>query len=87
LVIYPFIQKKAAEKRELEAAKQDVVRVDDLLTFRQFTKKAADDVIDVRIFRSGSVALPFLLVGFDSMTKMSGVRRGQERCTKISSPT
>ncbi|KAH9082282.1 coatomer beta subunit [Lactarius deliciosus] len=39
-------EKKAAEKRELEAAKQDVVRVDDLLTFRQFTKKAADDVID-----------------------------------------
>lgn len=49
----PFAQKKAAEKRELEAAKQDVVRVDDLLTFRQFTKKAADDVIDVRILRSG----------------------------------
>jgi coatomer subunit beta len=53
LVTYPFAQKKAAEKRELEAAKQDVVRVDDLLTFRQFTKKAADDVIDVRISRSG----------------------------------
>ena len=53
LVTYTFAQKKAAEKRELEAAKQDVVRVDDLLTFRQFTKKAADDVIDVRIPRSG----------------------------------
>ena len=52
LVTYLFAQKKAAEKRELEAAKQDVVRVDDLLTFRQFTKKAADDVIDVRILRS-----------------------------------
>jgi coatomer subunit beta len=43
-------QKKAAEKRELEAAKQDVVQVDDLLTFRQFTKKAADDALDVCIF-------------------------------------
>ncbi|KAI0307627.1 coatomer beta subunit [Multifurca ochricompacta] len=39
-------EKKAAENRELEAAKQDVVQVDDLLTFRQFTKKAGDDVID-----------------------------------------
>ncbi|KAI0005525.1 coatomer beta subunit [Russula compacta] len=39
-------EKKAAEKRELEAAKQDVVQVDDLLTFRQFTRKGADDVID-----------------------------------------
>jgi len=39
-------EKKAAEKRELDAAKQDVVQVDDLLTFRQFTRKAADDVID-----------------------------------------
>ncbi|KAI0271474.1 coatomer beta subunit [Gloeopeniophorella convolvens] len=39
-------EKKAAEKRELEAPKQDIVQVDDLLTFRQFTKKAADDVID-----------------------------------------
>jgi len=27
--------------------KQDVVQVDDMLTFRQFTKKAADDVLDV----------------------------------------
>jgi coatomer subunit beta len=43
-------QKKAAEKRELEVAKQDVVQVDDLLTFRQFTKKAADDALDVCIF-------------------------------------
>ena len=53
-MIYLSAQKKAAEKRELEAAKQDVVRVDDLLTFRQFTKKAADDGIDVRIPSSGS---------------------------------
>jgi hypothetical protein len=38
-----------AEKRELEASKQDVVQIDDLLTFRQFTKKGADDAIDVCI--------------------------------------
>jgi hypothetical protein len=61
IVTYLFVQKKAAEKRELEAAKQDVVRVDDLLTFRQFTKKAADDVIDVRIPNSGLKRCHFYL--------------------------
>ncbi|THH18996.1 hypothetical protein EW146_g2085 [Bondarzewia mesenterica] len=39
-------EKKAAEKRELEASKENVIQVDDLLTFRQFSKKTADDVID-----------------------------------------
>ncbi|KAH8111863.1 coatomer protein [Phellopilus nigrolimitatus] len=38
-------EKKAAEKKEKET-KANVVQVDDLLTFRQFSKKAADDVID-----------------------------------------
>ena len=85
LVAHIFAQKKAAEKRELEAAKQDVVRVDDLLTFRQFTKKAADDVIDVRIPGFGSKRCR-LHDGFDSTTKTLGVRRGQETCTRISSP-
>ena len=40
-------QKKAAEKKEKET-KKTIVQCDDLLTFRQFSKKAADDVIDVR---------------------------------------
>ena len=44
------MQKKAAEKRELEATKESTIQVDDLLTFRQFSK-AADDVIDVRYLR------------------------------------
>ncbi|KAI0652316.1 coatomer protein [Trametes meyenii] len=39
-------EKKAAEKRESEKAKAAIVQVDDLLSFRQFSKKAADDVID-----------------------------------------
>lgn len=39
-------QKKAAEKKEKES-KVTIVQVDDLLTFRQFSKKAADDAIDV----------------------------------------
>lgn len=32
-------QKKAAEKKEAENTKEHVVQVDDLLTFRQFSKK------------------------------------------------
>lgn len=43
-------EKKAAEKKEAEAAKKSVVQVDDLLTFRQFSKKAADDIVDVRMW-------------------------------------
>ncbi|EJF67089.1 coatomer protein [Dichomitus squalens LYAD-421 SS1] len=39
-------EKKAAEKKESEKAKAAIVQVDDLLTFRQFSKRAADDVID-----------------------------------------
>ncbi|CCM03790.1 uncharacterized protein FIBRA_05938 [Fibroporia radiculosa] len=39
-------EKKAAEKKEQESAKAKIVQVDDLLTFRQFTKRVADDVID-----------------------------------------
>jgi hypothetical protein len=42
------LQKKAAEKKEAESSKAAIVQVDDLLSFRQFSKKAADDVIDVR---------------------------------------
>ena len=43
------LQKKAAEKKESEQAKAKIIQVDDLLSFRQFSKKAADDVIDVSI--------------------------------------
>ncbi|KAF9817775.1 hypothetical protein IEO21_03234 [Rhodonia placenta] len=39
-------EKKAAEKKEQESAKVKIVQVDDLLTFRQFSKKPADDMID-----------------------------------------
>ncbi|KII93074.1 hypothetical protein PLICRDRAFT_35248 [Plicaturopsis crispa FD-325 SS-3] len=40
------LEKKAAEKRELESPKVAAVQVDDLLSFRQFSKKSADDAID-----------------------------------------
>ncbi|OAX38117.1 Coatomer, beta subunit [Rhizopogon vinicolor AM-OR11-026] len=39
-------EKKAAEKKESESTQDHVVQVDDLLTFRQFSKKSADDPID-----------------------------------------
>jgi len=38
-------EKKAAEKRAQEA-KRDAVQVDDLLSFRQFAKKATGDVVE-----------------------------------------
>ena len=41
-------EKKAAEKKEQESTKPAAIQVDDLLTFRQFSKKAADDIIDDR---------------------------------------
>ena len=40
-------EKKAAEKKEQESTKKVQVQVDDLLTFRQFSKKAAEDIVDV----------------------------------------
>ncbi|KAK0467332.1 coatomer protein [Desarmillaria tabescens] len=39
-------EKRALEKKETEATKTAVVQVDDLLTFRQFSKKTNDDTID-----------------------------------------
>ncbi|KAL6307672.1 coatomer protein [Sparassis latifolia] len=39
-------EKKAAEKREQESAKEKIVQVDDLLTFRQFSKKPVEEVFD-----------------------------------------
>ncbi|EGN93580.1 hypothetical protein SERLA73DRAFT_97514 [Serpula lacrymans var. lacrymans S7.3] len=39
-------EKKAAEKKEVETTKTAAVQVDDLLTFRQFSRKSADDPID-----------------------------------------
>jgi coatomer subunit beta len=41
-------EKRAQEKKAVENEKKKVVQVDDLLTFRQFSKKTADDSIDVR---------------------------------------
>jgi coatomer subunit beta len=45
-------QKRAAEKKEAETTKAVVVQVDDLLSFRQFSKKTADEAIDVRLLLS-----------------------------------
>jgi len=39
-------EKRAAEKKEAESTKESIVQVDDLLNFRQFSKKSADDAIN-----------------------------------------
>ncbi|KAF7359278.1 Coatomer subunit beta [Mycena sanguinolenta] len=39
-------EKRALEKKEAESTKVAAVQVDDLLTFRQFSKKTADEAID-----------------------------------------
>ncbi|KAG6380555.1 adaptin N terminal region-domain-containing protein [Boletus reticuloceps] len=39
-------EKRAAEKKEAESTKENIVQVDDLLNFRQFSKKSADDAIN-----------------------------------------
>ncbi|KIJ10292.1 hypothetical protein PAXINDRAFT_164290 [Paxillus involutus ATCC 200175] len=39
-------EKRAAEEKEAEGTKETIVQVDDLLNFRQFSKKSADDPIN-----------------------------------------
>jgi hypothetical protein len=48
------------------------VQVDDLLTFRQFSKKSADDVIDVSIVDGEQLQLGYAMLTrmLNSMTKM-----------------
>ena len=43
-------EKRAAEKKEAETTKAIAIQVDDLLSFRQFSKKTADEAIDVSRF-------------------------------------
>ncbi|KIM74446.1 hypothetical protein PILCRDRAFT_14465 [Piloderma croceum F 1598] len=44
--IAEFDTAKAAKRKDAESTKAVIVQVDDLLTFRQFSKKSADDAID-----------------------------------------
>lgn len=73
-------EKKAAEKKEKEN-KTSAVQVDDLLTFRQFSKKNAADGIDVRFFRS-NFALPSLTCLYfqyeQDVTRATGSNEVQE---------
>ncbi|KAL1724291.1 adaptin N terminal region-domain-containing protein [Schizophyllum commune] len=56
-------EKRAAETKAAESAKPAVVQVDDLITFSQFSKKAADDIIDNCISKGlTSTAIDVLLV-------------------------
>jgi coatomer subunit beta len=82
------LQKKAAEKKEAESTKAAIVQVDDLLFFRQFSKKTADDAIDVSaIIPTGAQPRVKANWHIPSMTRMSGGLPGQENCGKISFPT
>jgi hypothetical protein len=75
-------QAKAAERREAENTKAVIVQVDDLLTFRQFSKKSADDAIDVRdIIRR---QLDTNIDSGHSMMKTLGGRLGVLKSAKIS---
>ena len=42
-------EQKKMNETKVKEPKSTVVQVDELLTFRQFSKKAADDFIDVRL--------------------------------------
>lgn len=77
-------QKKAAEKKESEKAAAVVVQVDDLLSFRQFSKKAVDDVIDVSICGSSAVRCAHGLV-FARTPRTLIVRQARERSQRTSS--
>jgi len=43
---------KAAERKDAESTKAVIVQIDDLLTFRQFSKRLADDAIVVCDFKT-----------------------------------
>lgn len=79
-------QKKAAEKKELESSKTVEVQVDDLLTFRQFSKKASDDLVDVS---NSSICLvsPSLTTDSRRTPPTSGVLLALVKSKKTSSPT
>lgn len=47
MTLFDNLKKRAAEKKEAETTKTIAVQVDDLLSFRQFSKKTADEAIDV----------------------------------------
>jgi coatomer subunit beta len=51
---------KGAERKDAEATKAVIVQVDDLLSFRQFSKKSADDAIDVSFQQYIQVFMPVL---------------------------
>ncbi|KAG8848236.1 coatomer subunit beta [Tulasnella sp. 330] len=65
-------EKKAAEKREKEN-KSVSVQVDDLLTFRQFSKKAASDGIDAYVKMHGFDILLDVLVVNQTATTMQNL--------------
>lgn len=85
---HPFkfcTQAKAAEKRLAENPPIVAVQVDDLLTFRQFSKKSADTAIDVRCCKK-RVQIEVHLSN-RSMTKTLIEQRATPKFMKTSFPT
>lgn len=75
-------EKRATEKKEAETTKAIAIQVDDLLSFRQFSKKTADEAIDVSL--PFSFRYHFYNHAYVSMTKMSAARRERVKSKKIS---
>lgn len=83
---FSVIQKRATEKKEAETTKVAAIQVDDLLTFRQFSKKTADDAIDVSaLLLFHVVRLTNSLTGIStSMTRILVGQLGLPRFKKTS---
>jgi len=80
------VQKRAAEKKEAETTKAITVHVDDLLTFRQFSKKTADEAIDVRLPVCQSEHDLFSpTLSLISTMRTSAVQQDPGNCKRISS--
>jgi vesicle coat complex subunit len=79
-------EKKAAEKKEQESTKPAAIQVDDLLTFRQFSKKAAEDIVDVSDSVSTYVYMRLICTCPRRIRKTWFARLEPEMRAKTSSP-
>lgn len=79
MVLLTSRQKKAAEKKESESTQDRVVQVDDLLSFRQFSKKSADDPIDVSLLSYAWFSVTYVLLQYvEDLGKATGAAEVRE---------
>ena len=71
-------EKKAAEKKDSETTKAVAVQVDDLLTFRQFSKKAVEDLVDVRYHVSAYVFVLNASQDREDLSRATGASEANE---------